>query len=59
MKNCCVSACGRLTSGHLFIVSKRRSESSENTMKMHTIDGVTQVGDTKRRTTVLLGAACD
>ena len=53
------SACWRLTSGHLRIVSEGWAGSSENTMKLHSIDGLTQVGYAKQRPTVLAGAVCD
>ena len=56
---CYVSACWRLTSGHLRIVSEGWAGSSENTMKLHSIDGLTQVGYAKQRPTVLVGAVCD
>ena len=58
-KNSCASACGRLTSGNLRIVSEACAGSSENTMKLHTTDGLTQVGYAKQRLTVLVGAVCD
>ena len=42
---------------------KRKKEgwagSSKNTMKLHSIDGLTQVGYAKQRPTVLAGAVCD
>ena len=43
-KNGCVNACGRLTSGRLHTISEGWAGSSENTIKLYTIDGVTQVG---------------
>ena len=40
-------------------VSEGWAGSSENTMKLHPIDGLTQVGYAKQRPTVLVGAVCD
>ena len=48
-----------MTSGHLRIVSEGWAGSSENTMKLHSIDGPTQVGNAKHRPTMLVGAVCD
>ena len=48
-----------MTSGHLRIVSEGWAGSSENTMKLHSIGGLTQVGYAKQRPTVLAGAVCD
>ena len=57
--NVYVSACWHLTSGHLRIVSEGWAGSSENTMKLHSIDGPTQVGYAKQRPTVLEVEVCD
>ena len=43
----------------LSIVSEGWAGSSENTMKLHTIDGLIQVGYAKQRPTVIKGAVCD
>ena len=51
--------CWRLTSGHLRIVSEGWAGSSENTMKLHSIDGLTQFGYATQRPIVLVGAVCD
>ena len=59
MKNGCVSACGRLTSGRLRTISERWVGSRENTMKLCTFHGLTQVGYATQRTTFLVGAVCD
>ena len=56
---CYVSACWRLTSGHLRIVYEGWAGSSENTMNRHSIDDPTQVGCAKQRPTVLVGTVCD
>ena len=56
---CYVSACWRLTYGHLRIVSEGWAVSGENTMKLHSTDGLTQVGYAKQRPTVLVSAVCD
>ena len=58
-ENVYVSACWHLTSGHLLIVSEGWAGSSQNTMKLHSIDGHTQVGYAKQRPTVLVVAVCD
>ena len=58
-KSGCISACWRLTSGHLRNLSEGKAGSSENAMKLSTIDGLTQVGYAKQRPTVLVGALCD
>ena len=59
MKNVCVSACGRLTSGRLRIVSEGWAGSSENTTKLYTINGLTQAGYATHMPTVLVGAESD
>ena len=41
------------------IVSEGWAGSIENSMKLHSIDGLTQVGYAKQRPTVLVGAVCD
>ena len=48
-----------LCSGHLRFVSEGWAGSSENTMKLHSIDGLTLVGYAKQRPTVLVGVVCD
>ena len=57
--NCYGSACWRLTSGHLRIVSEGWAGSRENTMKLLSIDGLTQIGYAKQRPTVLVGSVYD
>ena len=59
MKNRCVSAFGRLTSARLRIISEGWVGDSENTVKLYTVDGLTQVGYATQRPTVLVDAVCD
>ena len=53
-KNGCVSACERLTSGRLRIVSEGWTGSRENTKKLYTIDVLTQVCHVTHRPADLL-----
>ena len=41
------------------MVSEGWAGSSDNAMKLHSIDGLTQVGYAKQRPTLLVGAVCD
>ena len=58
-KNGLGSECGRLTSRGFSIISEERLGSCENTMKLYTFDGLTQVGYATQRPTVLVAVVCD